>query len=109
MLLAMGIRPRKPPRGHLFLKEHRNAKKISATKMAEMLGIERESVYRLERQPWRVNSAKQADWAQALGIEPEELWRPPGAVSLDALVRTAPDDVKAMAADIVQRIVKGER
>lgn len=89
----------------LFLKEHRKAKGISATTMAGRLGIERESVYRLEREPRRVNSEKQAEYADALGIEPEALWRLPGATSLDALVSEAPEDVKSMAVDIVARLV----
>lgn len=95
-------------RRRLFLKEHRKAKGVSAVIMAGRLGIERESVYRLEREPWRVNANKQAEWAHALGIEPEMLWRPPSeGPSLDAMVESAPDEVKAMAADIVRRLVAG--
>lgn len=74
--------------------------------MGEKLGIERESVYRLEREPWRVNSDKQAEWAHALDLEPEDLWRPPGTPSLDSLVKSAPDELRAMAADIVRRLVE---
>lgn len=90
----------------LFLKEHREAQGISATLMGVKLGIERESVYRLEREPWRVNSRKQAEYAHALGIEPEDLWRAPGTPSLDAMVSSAPDEIRAMAADIVRRLVE---
>jgi len=96
---------RKSARRRLFLKEHREAKGVSAEVMAGRLDIERESVYRLEREPWRVNSEKQAAYAAALDIEPEDLWRPPGTPSLDALISSAPDDLKAMAADIVRRLV----
>lgn len=92
----------------LFLKEHREAHGVSATIMGEKLGIERESVYRLEREPWRMNSDKQAEFAHALGIEPEDLWRAPGTTSLDAIVKSAPDDVRAMAADILRRLVEGK-
>jgi transcriptional regulator with XRE-family HTH domain len=102
---GMVTRPRKAQRRRLFLKEHREAKGVSAATMAAKLGIERESVYRLERELWRVNSDKQADWAHALGIEPEALWRPPGAISLDAMVAAAPDELREMAADIVRRLV----
>jgi len=90
----------------LFLKENREAQGVSASVMGEKLGIERESVYRLEREPWRVNSDKQAEYANALGLEPEDLWRAPGAISLDAIVKSKPDDFKAMAADILRRMVK---
>lgn len=101
----MVTRAPKPAKRRLFLKEHREDKNISAEVMGERLGIERESVYRHEREQWRVNSIKQAEWAAALGIEPEALWRPPGTVSLDAILRSAPDDVQQMAVDIVQRLI----
>jgi transcriptional regulator with XRE-family HTH domain len=91
----------------LYLKEHRTAKGISAEAMAGRLGIERESVYRLEREPRRMNSEKQAAYAAALGLEPEELWRPPGRVSLDAMVANAPDDLRETVTAIVARLVSG--
>lgn len=76
--------------------------------MGEKLGIERESVYRLEKKPWGVNSRKQAEYAHALGIEPEDLWRPPGTLSIDSMLKSAPDNLKAMAADIVRRLVESK-
>lgn len=91
----------------LFLKEHREAKSISAEAMAGRLGIERESVYRIEREQWRMDPEKQAAYADALGIEPERLWRHPEAISLDEIVKKAPEDVQAMAADIIRRLVSG--
>lgn len=103
----MVTRIHKGVRGRLFLKEHREAKGVSAEQMAGRLGIERESVYRLEREPRRVNPDKQAQWAAALDIDPADLWRPPETPSLDALVRGAPDELQQMAADIVRRLVAG--
>lgn len=103
----MVTRIRKSTKARLFLKEHREAKGVSALAMAGRLGIERESVYRLEREPWRVNGDKQAAWAYALGIEPAALWSPPGRPSLDAMIAEAPQDVQDMAADIVRRLVAG--
>lgn len=96
-------------RKRLFLKEHREAKGISAETMSGRLGIERESVYRLEREPRRVNAEKQAAYAAALQIEPEDLWRPPERPSLDAIIKTASPDVQAMALDIVRRMAAGKR
>lgn len=93
-------------RRRLFLKEHREAHGVSAEQMAGRIGIERESVYRLEREALtRVNGEKQAAYAAALDIEPEDLWRPPGIPSLDGIVAQASDDLKAMAVDIVRRLV----
>jgi DNA-binding XRE family transcriptional regulator len=100
---------RKPSRRRLFLKEHREHHDISATDMAERLHIERESVYRLEREPWRVNSEKQAQWARVLGIEPEDLWRPPGPPSLDGLLANQPEEMRNMIADIVKRMITGRQ
>lgn len=103
----MVTRIRKGFRGHLFLKEHRKAKGVSASAMAGRVGIERESVYRLEREPWRCKPDMQAAWAHALGIEPGALWRLPTATSLDDMVSKAPADVQAMVVDIVKRMVAG--
>jgi transcriptional regulator with XRE-family HTH domain len=96
-------------RHRLFLKEHREAKHVSAETMAGRLGIERESVYRLEREAMhRLSAGKQVAYAVALGLEPETLWRPPGGPpSLDAIIAHAPDHIKFMAADIVRRLVAG--
>lgn len=101
---GMVTRIRKGVKPRLFLKEHREAKGVSAVVMAGRLGIERESVHRLER-VGRAKAEVQAAWADALGIEPAQLWRPPGQVSLDAIIKDAPEDVKSMAADIVRRLV----
>ena len=95
----------KAQKRRLFLKEHRKAKKVSAAVMAEKLGIERESVHRLEREPWRVDSDRQLQWAVALGIEPEDLWRPPGTPSIDAMVQSEPAELREKAADIVRRLI----
>jgi DNA-binding XRE family transcriptional regulator len=93
----------------LFLREHRKAKGVSATTMAGRLGIERESVYRLERELGRLDPEKLAQYAHALQIEPTALYSPPGAISLDALVADADEETRTMAADIVRRLVAGQR
>ncbi len=90
----------------LFLREHREAAGISADLMAGKLGIERESVYRREREPGRLDFKKQAEWAVICGVSPEDLWRPPGEPSLDAIVRSASPETKLLAADIVRRLVE---
>lgn len=89
----------------LYLKEHRVAKGIPATEMARRLGIERESVYRLEREPRRANPDKQLQWARALHIELEDLWSPPGRPSLDAMISKQPKEIQDLAVDIVRRLI----
>jgi DNA-binding XRE family transcriptional regulator len=93
-------------RRRLFLREHREAKEVSATTMAGRLGIERESVYRLERNPYTMDFHKQIAYAEALGIEPEDLWRPPGTPSLDGLVAEAPDELRRKAAEMITILLR---
>lgn len=98
----------------LYLTEHREAyqKKhpgVSPEDIAKKLGVTRESMYRQEREPWRVNSDKQAKWADALETDPEALWRLPGAVSIDAMIHNKPQEFQQMAADIVLRLLKEVR
>lgn len=98
--------------GRLFLREHRVAKGISATEMGGRIGMERESVYRLEKGTEKSKAKWQLPYAEALGIEPERLRWPPEALpveSLDAMVKDAPEDIRKLAADIVRRLVAGGR
>jgi transcriptional regulator with XRE-family HTH domain len=90
----------------LYLREWRTHCKISAEQMAEKLQIERESVYRLEREQWRVSSDDMLVYAQACKIDPARLWTSPGGISLDELANDLPEDSQAMAVDIAAGILK---
>lgn len=113
IVAAMVTRIRKHVKARLYLKEHREAKGISPEAMAGRLDMERESVYRWEREIHRMNPEKQAAYADALGLDsPAELWFPPPdpanppPPSIDALVSDAPPDVRELARDLVSRLVK---
>lgn len=92
----------------LYLREHRKAKGVSARDMAGRLGIERESVYRIERETWR---ADPAEWADLLGVELQALYslpRPadvPPKPSLDQMVADQPEDVQEKAFNIIRLLV----
>lgn len=99
----------KNARPRLFLKEHRKAKEMSPEIMAGRLGIERESVHRWEREWWRVSPPKQQQYADALGIDPAELWRPPRPPerpSIDQMLQDAPDELVMRAAEIAAILLK---
>lgn len=66
--------------------------------------MERESLLRLEREPRRVNSEKQAAYAEALGIEPEELWRPPDDPPLERIVAEAPREDQELLNSVLKRL-----
>jgi transcriptional regulator with XRE-family HTH domain len=104
------IGARRPRR--LYLREHRKDKGISAEQMAGRLGMERESVLRLEREAMtRANPEKQAEYADILQIQPEALWRPPSDPSLDTLVEQAPPEKRELSHDMaanLRRFVSGK-
>jgi len=69
-----------------FLREHRKAKGLSATDVAESMGMERESLLRLERELHRLNVPKQIEYAEAIGVEPAALWTHPSTPSIEQRV-----------------------
>jgi transcriptional regulator with XRE-family HTH domain len=93
------------PLPRIYLKEHREAHGVSAQDMADRLGIERESVYRLEKRHWGVSSEKQAAYAAALKIQPEDLWRRPDDPSLDQIISRAPRDVQESFQTLLKRLL----
>jgi transcriptional regulator with XRE-family HTH domain len=90
----------------LYLREHRKRLGISAPRMAQRLNMERESLLRLERSAQNIDWAKAVAYAQALGVSPARLLKPPNMTSLDEPVENEPAEVQAMAADIVKRIIR---
>lgn len=96
----------------LYLREHRKARGVSAPRMADRLGIARESVLRLEREWERCSPTMQLEYAAALDIEVEDLWWPPGQRPMgvfDQIMDGQPEPVKDMARDILSRMVAGQR
>jgi DNA-binding XRE family transcriptional regulator len=98
----------------LYLREWREYKELDAETMGGRLGVERESIYRIEREAMkRAIPEYQAAYAEALGIEPGRLWQPPPAKgqpippSLDEMAQTAPEAVRGMVFDVVRRMVSG--
>ncbi len=108
----MVTRPHHGVRYALHLKEHRKAKGIRAARMAEALGIERESVYRLEKHPERSNGEQQAIYARECNVSPGELWElPKGTARMakltpDGIESLSEADLERLAAKISRRIPK---
>lgn len=99
--IRRGIRP------HLYIKEHREALGLSLEQMAGRLGVERNSVWRWEKEQHRLNPDKIAEIADALGLDHwTELAHPPGLRSLDAMLAGQPDDVRETVVDIVARLTR---
>lgn len=96
-------------RNRLFIKEWQDKWGLSAETMASRLGIERESYYRLLREPHRINTERLEQLAEAMGhnMSPTDFYRPPERPSLDAMLEKAPDELRETAIDIVRRLVGG--
>ncbi|HWW46571.1 MAG TPA: helix-turn-helix transcriptional regulator [Xanthobacteraceae bacterium] len=98
------VTKRTPPRRLLFLTEWRKHLGISAETMAEAMGVERESIHRMEREQNRMNVEKMARYAEALGIPPEKLWRKP--TDQEDVGLTAEE--RQQATELLKKLVKIE-
>jgi DNA-binding XRE family transcriptional regulator len=92
---------------HLYIKEWMEHLGVSDETMAGLLGIERTSVWRLYTEQNRLNPEKILAFSNALGLNQiTQLYFPPDVQSLDAIVKGASNEQRAMAADVVRRIME---
>lgn len=91
----------------LYLREHREARDISAPTMAGRMNMERTSILRLERQWNRCSPEKQKRYAAALGddVDPEDLWRLP-APKREAVVDARIEALERQVADMAGKVKK---
>jgi transcriptional regulator with XRE-family HTH domain len=92
-------------RRRLYIDEWMAERDLSDEKLGGRLGVARQTVFRWRREQWRLDTEKIGLLAEALGIEPEELWRPPSRPSIDALLKDATPEMRDTAADIVRRLI----
>ena len=80
--------------------------------LAVALDIERESYYRLEREPWRINLGEVEILATTIGIKSSQFrFHPPTngteqKVSLDDLLDDVPEEVRLMALNAVRGMIR---
>lgn len=104
-------RQRPPRRIPFYLREWRNFMGTKVADLADALDIERESYYRLEREPWRINLGEVEILAQTIGIKASQLRFPPpipGAkqrISLDDLLEDVPENIQEIAINAVRGMV----
>jgi hypothetical protein len=92
-------------RAHLYVREWIEFRGLSDETVGNRLGRARETIWRWRTEQHRLNPEKLAELASALDIEPQDFFRPPSRPSIDALVESAPDDLRNTALDIVRRLV----
>lgn len=105
--MATPPRIRRGARPHLYIEEWFKERGLNDEKVGNRIGVDRATVFRWRKEQHRLNPEKISALAEALDLEPQELWRPPGRPSLDALVKNSSDDVLNMAFDIVKRMAGG--
>lgn len=98
---------RRGARGHLYIEEWFQERGLNDEKIGNRIGVDRATVFRWRKEQHRLNPQKIAALAEALDLEPADLWRPPARRSLDALVKDAPDEVVDLAFDVVKRMTAG--
>lgn len=95
---------------YLYIKEHRKAQGLSLEQLATRLNVERNTIWRWEKEQHRLNLEKMGDIAYALGFDHwTELARPPGDRSIDAMLAGQSDDTKDIVVDIVGRLTRKPR
>lgn len=106
-ITGMATRIREGSRFHLYITEWFEERGLNDEQVANRLDppVDRATVFRWRKEQHRLNPEKIGKLAHALDLEPEELYRPPGRPSIDAILRDADDNTRDMAADIVRRMV----
>ena len=102
--MPVRIGPRRPTR--IFLAEWREARGLSQERLGERLGVSKMTVSRWERNVASVNINVMSALAEALDIEPRDLFRHPDTPSADALLRNQPDAIVDQAIAVIGALRK---
>lgn len=100
--MAARIGPRRPRR--IFLVEWREKRGLTQKQLGERLGVADLTVSRWERSASLLNTNVMAALAEALDIEPQDLYRHPDQPSADELLRGQSDDIVNQAIAIIRTI-----
>jgi Cro/C1-type HTH DNA-binding domain len=86
----------------LYVNEHIVNRGISDTSLANLMGIDRATVWKWRTSPERLDTMQLARLAKALGLKSHvEFYFPPGSASLDAMVIDIPADVRDYLTNMV--------
>lgn len=96
---------RRGAKTHLYITQWREHRGLSMERLAGLLDVDRTTIWRWETGARRPKPEQQAAIANALGIEPADLWRLPDTrPSIDAIIKDAPDDIFDAVADMARRL-----
>lgn len=95
-----------PPATYLYIDEWMIHFGLTDELLGQRMGKSRVTIWRWRTDQKRLNPEKIAALAAAMGIEPEDLWRPPSRPSLDAIVKNATDELVNKLADVAKIMLK---
>lgn len=98
------IGPKQPRRS--YLAKWREAKGLTQEQLADRVGTYKGQISNWESGRRSISSDVQAALAEALGIEPPDLWRDPARPSADELLRDVPPDVHSQAIELLRIFVQ---
>jgi transcriptional regulator with XRE-family HTH domain len=101
------IGPRKPVK--LYLAEWRESRHLTQQQLADRLDTSDVTVSRWETGKRRPDDDAKSAIAWVLGIEVVDLYRHPGQLSADALLRDAPADIQDQGLRVIEALVAGSR
>lgn len=90
-----------------YLAAWRDSRGLTQKQLASRLGVSEMTVSRWETGKAYMNTAVMSAVADAVQIEPEDLFRPPTQPSADAMLRDQPKDVVEQAMRIIAAIRRG--
>jgi transcriptional regulator with XRE-family HTH domain len=88
----------------MFLAEWRKRRKLTQKQLGERLEVTDMTVSRWESGEIMLNAGTMVAAAEALNIEPEDLWRHPDTPSADELLRDQPTEVRDQAVNLIRAI-----
>lgn len=98
------IGPKQPRKR--YLAEWREARGLTQAQLAGRLNVADMTVSRWETGKALLNTGVVEAWAEALGIEPEDLWHHPDTPSADSLLRGQPPEIREQVFQIIRAIRK---
>lgn len=99
---APRIGPRRPRK--LYIAEWRDSRGLTQKQFGDRLGVTDVTVSRWELGRVLLNTNVMAAIAEALNIEPQDLYHPPDRPSADALLRGQPPEIHDQAIAIIKAI-----
>jgi transcriptional regulator with XRE-family HTH domain len=97
------IGPRVPRRNHI--KDWREKRGLTQEQLAERLGTYKAQISNWENARRSLTFAVQSALAEALDIEPSDIFRSPERPSADELLRDVPPDVHRQAIELIRVLV----